>query len=109
MTYKYGEFSNNQIASVKKSMRKQIYFLLLCVDPETKDEYINVNINDAFDGLLRKFGGFNNLLNYPPAFVDVMSLLNAAQLEYNNPDFQFSVYRKLVLDAGAKVLDIEEV
>ena len=109
MNYKYGEFNNTQIANTKNAMRKQIFFLLLCVDPKTKDEYLNVNVNDAFDGLLRKFGGLNDLLNYPDAFVDVMSLLNAAYKEYNNPDFKYSVYRKLILDAGAKVFDIEEV
>lgn len=106
MHYKYGELSDNQIANTKKSMRKQIFFLLLCVDPKTKDEYLNVNVNDAFDGLLCKFGGLNDLLNYPDAFVEVMSLLNAAYKEYNSPEFKYSTYRKLILDAGAKVEEV---
>lgn len=109
MVYKYGEFTDNQIAITKQKMRKQIYFLLLCVDPKTKDEYKNIDINQAFDSLLRRFGGFNELLSYPPELVKVMSLLEAALMELNNPDFSFNSYRKLVLDAGSEVLNIKEV
>ena len=109
MNYRYGNFTDNQIAATKEWMRKQIYFLLLCVDPNTKEEYANINVNQAFDSLLRKIGGMNDLLEYPPELVRVMFLLNAAMIELNNDDFNFSVYRKLVLDAGSEVLKIKEV
>ena len=37
-----------------------------------------------------------------------MSLLKAAQDVYNQPDFDFKAYRKLVLDAGVEVLKIKD-
>lgn len=109
MTYKYGEFSKDQIVNTKESMRKQIFFLLLCVDPETKNEYQNIDVNAAFEGLLYKFAGLNDLLNTPQELVDVLSLIKSAQIEFNNPDFQYKKYRKLILDAGNKVKEIKEV
>ena len=39
MKYKYGEFTENQISLTKTKLRKQIFFLLLIVDPNTKAEY----------------------------------------------------------------------
>lgn len=107
--HKYGEFQDNQISQTKQYIRKQIYFLLLCVDPETKDEYPNIDVAVAFDGLLRKLGGLNEVLFCPPELVKVIALLEAALIEFNNPDFQFGIYRKLVLDAGSEVLKIKEV
>lgn len=106
--YKYGEFDNNQIAITKQQMRKQIYFLLLCVDPETKCEYKDIDVNKAFDSLLRKFGGLNEILLRPAELVKIISLLEAALIEYNSEDFKFAVYRKLILDAGSEVLKIKE-
>ena len=112
--YKYGTFTDSQIATTKDTMRKQIYFLLLIVDPKTRDEYKNVDVNQAFDNLLRKLGGLNDLLFCPPELVTIMSLLQSALNEYNSPsfsttNFQRCAYRKLVLDAGAEVLNIKEV
>lgn len=107
--YKYGEFADSQIDELKKKMRKKIYFLLLCVDPNTKEEYTNINVIDAYDNTLREFGGYNEILFRPIELVTVIALLEAALIEYNSPQFQFSKYRKLVLDAGSEVLRIKEV
>lgn len=106
---KYGQFTDSQMQQTKESMRKQIYFLLLCVDPKTKEDYKNINVNQAFENLLCKFAGLNELLFYPVALVNIMSLLEAALIEYNSKDFNYATYRKLVLDAGSEVLKIEEV
>lgn len=108
-TYKYGEFEDNQIKKTKEAIRKQIYFLLLIVDPNTKAEYSNIDVDQAFEGLQNKLAGLNELLLYPPELVKIMSLLEAAWLEYHKEDFKFSIYRKLVLDAGSEVLKIKEV
>ena len=40
----YGEFSDNQIKDTKKSMRGSIFFLLLCVDPDTSESYKDVDV-----------------------------------------------------------------
>ena len=57
----YGEFSDNQIKDTKKSIRGSIFFLLLCVDPDTSESYEDVDVNKAFDNLLYKIDGLNEL------------------------------------------------
>lgn len=108
MKHLYGEFSENQIAQTKKSLRGSIFFLLLCVDTKTSWEYQDVNVNKCFEGLLLKIGGLNELLLKQPEVVTTMSLLQAALMEYNSPDFNFGVYRKLILDAGAEIEKLRE-
>ena len=109
MKHLYGEFTQNQITQTKKSLRGSIFFLLLCVDNNTSHEYKDVDVNKCFKGLLLKLGGMNQLLMNPPELVTVMSLLQAAMIEYNNPEFNFKTYRKLILDAGAEVDNLKEV
>ena len=109
MIHKYGTFTNNQIALTKTEIRKQIFFLLLCADPETKDEYEYVNLNEAFKGLLYKLGGLNSILGEPQELVDIISLLEEALIIYNKPMFNFKIYRKLILNAGALTNNIKEV
>ena len=109
MQHLYGEFTQNQITQTKKSLRGSIFFLLLCVDNKTSHEYNEVDVNKCFKGLLLKLGGLNELLMNQPELVMVMSLLQAAMNEYNNPEFEFKTYRKLILDAGAEVEKLKEV
>ena len=108
MKHLYGEFSENQIAQTKKSLRGSIFFLLLCVDPKTSWEYQDVDVNQCFNGLLLKIGGLNELLLKQPEIVTTMSLLQAALMEFNNPEFNFKTYRKLILDAGAEIEKLRE-
>ena len=109
MEYKYGSYSDSQLSATKQYIRKQIFYLLLYVDPKTSIEYPNVNVMKAFTGLQYKLGGLNSLLFEPPALVTVMSLLEAAMLELQSADnFNFNKYRKLVLDAGNEVLKIDD-
>lgn len=110
MKYLYGEFSKEQISQIKKSIRGSIFFLLLCVDPKTKHEYDNVDIQKCFEGLLLKLGGMNKLFMNQPEIITIMSLLQAALIELDKPesDFDFGIYRKLILDAGAEVNKLRE-
>lgn len=109
MKHKYGYFSSKQFSLTKKEIRKQIFFLLLCADPDTKGDYPYVDLCDAFYGLLRKLGGLNSILGEPKELVDIISLLEAALMEYNDCNFDFKKYRRLVLCAGALVNEIQEV
>ncbi len=109
MEHLYGEFTQNQIAQTKKSLRGSIFFLLLCVDSKTSHEYKEVDVNKCFNGLLLRLGGLNQLLMNQPELVTVMSLLQAAMSEYNSLEFNFKTYRKLILDAGSEIDKLKEV
>lgn len=109
MTYKYGQFSAEQIHETKESLRKRIFFLLLLVDKKTASNYKGVDVIKAFESLLIEFGGLNEMLGYPAELVSIMSLINAAKLEYQSSDFNWQTYRKLILDAGSGVDKIKEV
>lgn len=108
MKNKYGQYSQSQILSIKKSIQKTIFFLLLCVDPETAGEYSDINVVDVFVNLQYKLNGLNNILLQPPELVDTMSLLEEALNEYKSECFEFAKYRKLILDAGATVMRMKE-
>ena len=105
----YGEFSPEQISGTKARLKKRIFYLLFIVDPKTAVNFQSVDIRKAFDSLLVEFGGLNNLLGYPVELVSILSLINAAKLEYENPDFDWMRFRKTVLDAGALVDSIKGV
>ncbi len=109
MEYKYGYFNSSQIKEMKDSIRKQIFFLLLLADPETKDNYPEVDILEAFNGVMYKIDGMNSLFLYPEEIVEIQSLLEEGRIQLQKEEFNFEIYRKLILDAGAKVLNIKEV
>jgi hypothetical protein len=98
-----------ELSGIKKKMRTQIFFLLLIVDPSTKNEYLDIDVDKTFDDTMCRISGLNSLLSYPTEIISVLSLLQSAKNEYHNPKYNFSRYRKLILDAGAEVLKIKEV
>ena len=106
MDYKYGTFTDEQFNDALLKIRKKIFFLLLYVDPKTKDEYARIDINGAFENLLYELAGMNSILSNPPELVTVCNLLEAARMEYFADDFNFRVYRKLILDSGVEVMKI---
>ena len=105
--YKYGTFDQSQIAKQKDKLRKQIFFLLLIADPATADNY-EVDVEAAFKNIQNILDGYNSLTGYPREVVVVASLLEKALLNYQD-NFNFQIYRKLILDAGREVLNIKEV
>lgn len=116
----YGKFTSEQIAQTKKTLRGSIFFLLLCVDPRTSWEYENVDVDKSFEDILLKLDGLNDLLLNPPEIVITMSLLQEARKEFKKinenkmnenkmrGNFDFRLYRKLILDAGAEIDKIKE-
>lgn len=110
MSYKtcYGSFSSTQIHSVKLSIQKSIFFLLLYVDPKTSDAYRDVDIESAFINIQYKLDGLNSLLYEPPELVMTMALLESALAEFRKSDFDFRRYRKLILDAGSEIMRLKE-
>ena len=104
--YKYGEFTDGQFEEAKDYVRKQIFTLLLYADPKLHEKYENYDVNKAFDTFLHKLGGLNSILNESPELVKIISMLEAAWIEYQKPDFDFQCYRRLVLEAGNVTLKI---
>lgn len=109
MKYKYGNLTKAQILSIKKFLRKSIFFLLLYVDPATKQDYSYIDVNEAFVNLLYKMGGLNSMLINCIEITIAMTLIEEAKLQYNSVSFDYQVYRKLILDAGAEIEKIKEV
>lgn len=110
MIYEYGEFTPDQVAEIKHLIQKKIFFLLIVADPETQEQYKNVNVPAAFDDILRMLAGFNDLLNHPTEVVSVSCRLKAALEEYlKGSAYDFKAYRRLILTAGKEVENIKEV
>ena len=109
MKHKYGNFTETQMLLTKRSVRKQIFFLLLCADPKTKNDYTHVDVGEAFKGLLYKLDGLNSVLGEPQELVDTISLLEEARIKYNEPKLNFKTYRRLILNAGSLIDAIKEV
>lgn len=105
--YKYGEFKETQVKAAKQKLRKQIFFLLLYVDPETAGDF-NVDVEQAFINVQTLMAGLNAILLYPREVVLASSMVESALMEYKNPDFSYKRYRKLILDAGTEVEKIQE-
>lgn len=105
---KYGDYSSAQISSVKKTLQKSIFYLLLYVDPQTRDQYPEIDVNKAFQSLQFRINGLNSILLEPPELVETMGYLESAQQIWNN-EFDFATYRKLILDAGAEIMKVKEV
>lgn len=108
MEYKYGEFTKEQLEAFKEAMRKKIFFLLVIVDPETKDKYAKIDVSKAFTDILLYIGGLNSIFVSSPELIQVSGLIQSALDNYQSDDFDFNIYRKLILDAGSIVLKIEE-
>ncbi len=108
MKTKYGDIPDHQINSAKKCIRKSIFYLLLYADPQEKIKYPDVDINKAFANVFYQLMGFNKILLEPPEILLVMSILESAQMLYNSANFDFHIYRKLILDAGSKIMQVAE-
>jgi hypothetical protein len=100
---KYGQFSEEQVDEYKVILHKKLFWLLLYKDPKTKKDYESVDFERYYSGLMGEINGFNELLSCPKQIVEIMSLLEAALIESRNDDFDYSKYRKYVLDAHALI------
>lgn len=108
MNTKYGSYSSAQIHSTKVALRKAIFFLLLYVDPATAGEYPDADVAEAFRNLQYKLNGLNSILLESSELIETMSLLEAALKELQSDSFEWLKYRKLILDAGARIMDVKE-
>ena len=108
INYLYGKFENYQMNNYKKKLHKDLFWLLLYKDPKTKNNYENIDFEKYFTFLLKKIDGLNELLFYPSEIIEMLSLLEAALIETKKENYNWSVYRKLILDSQALVDKIGE-
>lgn len=101
--YLYGKFAPRQLSEHKHYLHSSLHWLLIYKDPKSSDQWKNVNVDQYMDTLLRRIGGLNDLFKEPPSLVTLMSVLQAARNEVQSQDFDWSVFRKLVLDAQALI------
>jgi hypothetical protein len=106
MKYLYGEFTRSQFGSLKKKLHNKLFWLLLYKDPNTQGKYAHVDFNNYFINLMAEIDGLNELLFFPDAIVEMCMKLQAAYHEAQKSDFDYRIYRKLVLDAHKLVDDI---
>lgn len=97
METKYGCFSKTQMNLHKKYLHSSIHWLLRY--KEQNYPYLE----EYFSSLLFKLNGMNSLLNYPPEFVSLLSLIEGARLETHKSNFDFHAYRKAILDAHSLI------
>lgn len=103
MNHKYGEFSQEQFESYKKKLHSEIHWLLIYKDPSKSSNFNNIDFDKYFIGLMKRLNGLNRILMFPSEMVSIMASLEAAHEETEKDDFNFSSYRKLILDAHAMV------
>ena len=100
---KYGYFSDTQLEKYKEKLHKKLFWLLLYQDPKTKDKYSSVDFDKYIIGIMYELNGLNELLFYPTELVSIMSILEAALHEVKKENYDYQIYRKLVLDAHSLI------
>ena len=99
MNSKYGNFTTEQLLEYKKKLHDKLFWLLLYKDPNTKDEFGEVDFDRYFDLLMKELNGLGDLLLRPTGLVEMLSILEAALAESKKTQFNYRTYRKFVLDA----------
>lgn len=99
MEHKYGAFPDTQFEQYRIKLHKDLFYLLLYKDPKTSDQFADVNFDKYFVGLMQKINGLNELFLHPSEMIEMMALLEASYMLTKEKDFQYSLYRKLILDA----------
>lgn len=101
MKYLYGEFPEHQLQDTARLMHGDIHKLLIYKDNKITEKNFKTESDfiKFFDNLLLRFDGINHLLNYPKLMLYFMGSLQKAYDEAMKEDFNYAIYRKLILDA----------
>lgn len=102
--YKYGTFDEQQIDFYKTRFQKKIFWLILYTDENTRHDFGNIDVEKYHVKCMEQLAGFNSLFGYSPDMVDILVTLECALNVLQDHDgFDFTKYRKLILDAGGMV------
>lgn len=109
LEYIYGYFSDNQLISHVKAMHSEVHKLLLYKDENIAETIFksDEHFMNYFSNLLYRFGGLNELLGEPDYMVALMSTLQAAYDLCEKENFNYDVFRRLILDAHGYIKSME--
>ena len=110
MKHLYGNFTNSQIKANAEIMHSEVHKLLLFKDKNV-NQLIFDNESDFlnyFSNLLYRYGGLNELLNYPVQMVALLATLQSAYDLAKSKSFDFCEYRRLILDAHGYIKSLFE-
>lgn len=93
METKYGEITTEQFEEYRKQLHGMIHWLLVYREKNYED------LDSYFSSVLFRINGFNSVLNYPSNMLTLLTTLESARLENQNPNFDYKKYRKAILDA----------
>lgn len=100
---KYGEYTTIQFSEYKKRIHNLIHWLLIY------EEEQNPILDSYFIKVQYKLAGLNSLLNFPSQLVEIMDLVESAQIEYKNKEcHNHKTYRKMILDIHELIDKIPE-
>lgn len=92
MKHKYGTYPSEQFNNYKKRLHSLIHWLLIYAE-ENKPI-----LNEYFSKVQFKLDGLNELINHPVQMVEIMNLVESAQIEFNKDNYNHDLYRKTILD-----------
>lgn len=106
----YGEVTKEQVQRQKKSIHDAIHWLLIYKDPKIMEtgKYKNINVDRYMVALGYRISGLNELFLYPDCLITLLSLLEGARIELNSENYEWSTFRKIILDAHSLVDEIKE-
>lgn len=90
----YDKFTQQQLVEYKKKLHSSIHWLLIYKEA---DDYEFFDI--YFDSLLLKIECLNEILGDQEEILILFTTLLAAKKECTKEDYDFRVFRKLILDA----------
>ena len=92
MEHKYGTYPSFQFEDYKKRLHSKVHWLLIYAE-EKYDK-----LDEYFPKLQLFLNGLNEMINYPTQLVEIMNLVESARIEYNKEEYNFRIYRKMILD-----------
>ena len=90
---KYGAYSDVQFEAFKKKLHGWIFWCLVYA------ENGEVDVCRYIEKIQKKFDGLNEILQDDPKVCEIMTLIEAARLEFEESRTKTSLYRKYILDA----------
>lgn len=108
MNYKYGEIPSKQVHDYKSYLHTKIHWMLLYKDPKLEGQYNHVNISKYITSIQRQLDGLNEMFNYSPQLLVLMTLIEKARQVSEEASFDFRVYRSLLLDAHSAIDELPE-